>query len=65
MKCLFKTEADRTAFSSQGRPIVSDNILNRPAANERGDQGESTLLPMLIAGLVLIVIGAVVVMTFV
>ena len=53
------------AFSSQGKPIVSDNTLNRLASNERGDQGGSTLLPMLIAGLVLIVVGAVVIMNFV
>lgn len=65
MKCLFKTEADHAAFSSQGRLIVSDKMHNRPALDDHGDQRESTLLPMLIAGLVLIVIGAIVVMNFV
>lgn len=36
------------------------------AADEKaGNEGASTLLPMLIAGLVLIVVGAIVVMTFV
>lgn len=42
------------------------NTDEENAANEKaGNEGASTLLPMLVAGLVLIVVGAIVVMTFV
>lgn len=44
---------------------MSDKPIHRSAPDEHGDQAESTLLPMLIAGLILIVVGAVVVMSFV
>ncbi|HVW55809.1 MAG TPA: hypothetical protein VHC00_09020 [Rhizobiaceae bacterium] len=38
---------------------------NKPLPSEHNAQSDSTLLPMLIGGLVLIVIGAIIVMTFV
>lgn len=42
------------------------NDAKENAARENaGDEGASTLLPMLVAGLVLIVVGAIVVMMFV
>ena len=44
---------------------MPDKSPNQSTADEHEKQGDSTLLPMLIGGLVLIVIGAVIVMTFV
>lgn len=44
---------------------MPDKSLNQSASDDRDKQGDSTLLPMLIGGLVMIVIGAVIVMTFV
>lgn len=44
------------------RNVETGTAAQEKAENERG---ASTLLPMLVAGLVLIVVGAIVVMTFV
>jgi hypothetical protein len=41
------------------------DIVTRSSADASGAESGSTLLPMLIGGLVLIVIGAVIVMAFV
>lgn len=43
----------------------ADHTITRSSADASGAESGSTLLPMLIGGLVLIVVGAVIVMAFV
>jgi hypothetical protein len=55
-------------FRPNGDDMARYNDRNKPESSSIGGGGseaDSTLLPMLVAGLVLIVVGAVIVMTFV
>jgi hypothetical protein len=54
-------------FRPNGDDMARYNDRNKPESSSigGGSEADSTLLPMLVAGLVLIVVGAVIVMTFV
>ena len=57
-----------TAFDPRGDDMARYNDRNKPESSSidgAGSEADSTLLPMLVGGLVLIVVGAVIVMTFV
>ncbi|MER8461805.1 hypothetical protein [Mesorhizobium sp. M1396] len=66
MNMRSKPSDTKTKFATEGREVIEEwpsLIFSTEAV--RGAKADSTLLPMFIAGLVLIVVGGIIVMAFV